>query len=167
MPSAKYAFSLSSLRFSNGNTAIDLSHLWADTRGRRKNPAAAETATPGSTSITMFRRRCDLGPAGVGVTRTPCAVISYAQARISAIGKPISSSTITRRSAQFGNSHAENAAEANWIMPPAAMIYAAATWYTLRRFTSSKKPVMAADLSVETISQRPTALTHELAAAFT
>src|SRR5215831_6362951 len=63
MPSAKNAFSFSSLRFSNGNTAIDLSHLWAETRGKRKNPAAAEITTPVSTSMTTFRRRCDLGTA--------------------------------------------------------------------------------------------------------
>src|SRR5438477_646232 len=38
MPSAKYAFSFSSLRFSKGKTAIDLSILRAEEiRGRRKN----------------------------------------------------------------------------------------------------------------------------------
>ena len=38
--------------------------------------------------------------------------MSYAQASISAIGKPINKSTITSRKLQFGNSHAGNAAEA-------------------------------------------------------
>src|SRR5207237_9354455 len=93
-------------QISNGITAIDLSHLWADTRGRRKNPAAAEMITPVVTSMTIFRRRCDPVIAGVGVARTPCWVMAFPRARISAIGKPISRATITRRRAQFGNAHA-------------------------------------------------------------
>ena len=57
MPSAKYAFSFSSLKFSNGKTAIDLSTLCAATRGKRKKPVAAEITTPVAISMIMFRRR--------------------------------------------------------------------------------------------------------------
>ncbi|PYK17520.1 MAG: hypothetical protein DME55_09805 [Verrucomicrobia bacterium] len=111
-----------SLKFSNGSTAIDLSILCAATRGSRKNPAAAEMTTPVATSIMMLRRRCALGVATEGVARMPCAVMSYAHASMSAIGKPRSNRTMTKRSAQFGNSQAGNEAEASWIAPPAAMM---------------------------------------------
>src|SRR6266487_557140 len=82
IPSAKYAFSFSSLRFSNGNTAIDLSILRAEEiRGRRKNPAIAETIAPVATSIIMLRRRFVLGIATLGVARMPWGVTSKAHAR--------------------------------------------------------------------------------------
>src|SRR6266849_10731757 len=57
IPSAKYAFAFSSFRFAKGNTAIDLSILRAETRGKRKKPAAAETTTPIAISIIKLRRR--------------------------------------------------------------------------------------------------------------
>ena len=46
MPSAKKAFSLSSLKFSKGRMAIDLSSFRADARGKRKKPAINDTAMP-------------------------------------------------------------------------------------------------------------------------
>jgi hypothetical protein len=112
IPSAKKAFSLSSLRFSNGNTAIDLSSLRATARGRRKKPAAAEMITPVATSIMTLRRRCAPGTAIVGVVFIPSGVTSKAQARMRAIGNPLSNSTMTRRCDQFGSSHAGKTADA-------------------------------------------------------
>src|SRR4029453_18979711 len=58
IPSAKYAFAFSTLRFWNGRTAIDLSILRAEARGNRKNPAAAEIIAPTATSRIRLRRRC-------------------------------------------------------------------------------------------------------------
>src|SRR4029453_5846186 len=55
IPSAKYAFAFSSLKFSKGSTAIDLSILCAAPRGRRKNPATAETITPTATNMARAR----------------------------------------------------------------------------------------------------------------
>src|SRR6266700_6752050 len=52
---------MSSLRFSNGRTAIDLSILCAEARGKRKKPAAAETTTPVAISITKLRRNAAIG----------------------------------------------------------------------------------------------------------
>ena len=70
-----------------------------------------------SKAITFrFRRGAE---AGVGVVRMPSGVTSSAQARISAIGNPIRSSTMTSRKAQAGSSHAGKTAEASWIIPPA------------------------------------------------
>src|SRR5262245_26787115 len=76
-PSAKYAFAFSSLRFSKGRTAMDLSVLCAAPRGRRKNPAIAETITPTpasmrrATTLFFFRAKNDFtddGPAfGEGI----------------------------------------------------------------------------------------------------
>src|SRR5881394_1051248 len=80
MPSAKYAFSFSSLRFWKGKTAIDLSILCAATRGSRNNPAAAERSSPTATSKIMLRRAWVLDVAPSGVTRMPSAVISNAHA---------------------------------------------------------------------------------------
>ena len=77
--------------------------------------------TPVATSIMTLRRRYAPGTAVVGVVFMPSGVTSNAQARIRAIGKPISNDTMTDRNAQFGNSHAGKAAEASWMMPPAAM----------------------------------------------
>ncbi len=55
IPSAKYAFAFSSLKFSKGRRAIDLSILCAAPRGRRKNPAIAETITPTPASMPTTR----------------------------------------------------------------------------------------------------------------
>ena len=74
-----------------------------------------------------WRRRPVLGAVVSGAARIPCGVMSNAHARIRAIGNPTSSNRITRRNDQGGNSQAGNVAEASWIMPPAAMMYAAAT----------------------------------------
>ena len=101
---------------------MDLSTLCAATRGKRKKPVAAEITTPVAISMIMFRRRRVLGAGVSGVARIPCDVMSNAHARIRAIGNPTSSNRITRRSDQFGNSHAGKVAEASWMMPPAAMM---------------------------------------------
>ena len=58
---------------------MDLSILRADSRGKRKKPAPAETITPIAISIIKLRRRCDPGVVGVGVARIPCGVTSYAR----------------------------------------------------------------------------------------
>ena len=55
---------------------MDLSILRADTRGKRKKPAAAEMITPIPISMITLRRRCDPGVPGVGVARIPCGVTS-------------------------------------------------------------------------------------------
>src|SRR6266705_1207266 len=67
IPSAKYAFSFSSLRFSNGNTAIDLSILRAEEiRGRRKNPAIAETITDVATAVCSRHSHVGCGSDALG-----------------------------------------------------------------------------------------------------
>ena len=117
MPSAKKALSLSSLKFSNGKTAIDLSTFFAATCGRRKNPATIATVRPTAPSRRTFRLRCGLfaPPAmgSAGVAWMPEGVTSKAQARMRAMGKPTSNRTITKRSDQSGNSHAGKTADAS------------------------------------------------------
>src|SRR5438270_14070022 len=113
MPSAKHAFSLLSLRFSNGRTAIDLSSLRAEARGKINKPATKEISTPAPSKMRRLRRprRCGEAKLDGGVARIPCGVTSKAHASISPMGKPVSNNMTTRRSDQFGNSHAGKTAE--------------------------------------------------------
>src|ERR1700704_1683047 len=116
MPAAKYAFSFASLKFSNGRTAIDLSILRAEARGKTKKPAAKEMTSPAAASRIRLRRRCDGGACVCASTfevrSIPDGVISKIQAKISAIGNPARIRTINRRWLQFGSSHAGKTAEA-------------------------------------------------------
>src|SRR5437660_12567018 len=84
IPSAKNAFSLLSLRFSNGRTAIDLSSLRAEARGKINKPARAEISRPAPSKMRRLRRprRCGEARLGGGVARMPCGVTSKAQAKL-------------------------------------------------------------------------------------
>lgn len=74
-------------------------------------------ASPAPRRRKMFRRRCPLTAepwlliATFGVARIPLGVTSKAQASTSAIGKPTSRSTMTRRNAQTGRSQAGKSSE--------------------------------------------------------
>src|SRR5437764_14818165 len=68
----------------------------------------------------------------------PSGVISKAQDRISATGKPRMSSKTTSRTLQWGISKNGKTWVAIWIRSQATTPYATATLYTLRRFNSPK-----------------------------
>ena len=119
MPSAKNAFSLSSLKFSKGRTAIDLSIFRAEARGRRKKPAVAETMTPDGHQGDHVAPPARHGTAALGWSGFPPESRRTPRPESSAIGKPISRRMMTSRKAQVGNSHAGKTAEASWMMPPA------------------------------------------------
>ena len=91
-PAAKYSFSLSSLKFSKGKTAILF-------RGICVSPADILF----SSALTS------------SVLRIPCRVISKIHARMMAIGNPRQSTTTTSRTAQLGISKNGNTWVAIWI----------------------------------------------------
>ena len=94
---------------------MDLSSLRAEARGKINKPATMEISTPAPSKMRRLRRprRCGEARLGGGVARMPCGVTSKAHANISPMGKPVRSSTTTRRSAQLGNSQAGKTAEAS------------------------------------------------------
>ena len=109
MPEAKNAFALSSLRFSNGRTAIDFSVIGRDAALRRPSASASERtarrsvptncqaskAAARSAIVTISAanlRALHCGIFSLGETSSvrfiPSGVISNAQAITSAIGNP-------------------------------------------------------------------------------
>ena len=81
-PAAKYSFSLSSLKFSNGRTAMLFS-------GMLRVVAGAICSAAKLLSLSSVRL-------------IPCGVRSNIQDKMSAIGNPSTSTITTKRTAQFG-----------------------------------------------------------------
>src|SRR6266404_1627041 len=120
MPWAKKAFSLSELKFSNGRTAIDLSDVEDTEVGlafvplervnwKRSNPAArTATTTMIAISLRPVLRVIDSLGATSSARLIPSGVISKAQARIRATGKPRTRTTTKTFITQAGASKVGN-----------------------------------------------------------
>src|SRR5450432_2226264 len=124
MPSAKYAFSLSLLKFSNGRTAMDFSGIVAATGTGSGKATAAVTdlertnwnsinpvATTASTTVTptIFRPVLFVTDLFVGTSDSnliPSGVISKAQDKASTIGNPRTKKIINTFITQGGASKA-------------------------------------------------------------
>ena len=91
-PAAKYSFSLSSLKFSKGKTAILFCGI-----------CVSRTDIPLSSALIS------------SVLRMPCGVMSKIHARMTAMGNPRESTTTTSRTAQLGISKNGNTWVAIWI----------------------------------------------------
>src|SRR6266566_3744613 len=131
MPCAKNAFSLSELRFSNGNTATDLSSvavgavcfgdsILGDLRVRTNwnaSSAAASTAAVTITAVHLlpgFRVFDSLGVTS-SERRSPSGVSSNAHARIRATGKPRITAVTNTFITHGGASKVGKRIEAAWI----------------------------------------------------
>ena len=119
MPSAKNAFSFSSLMFSNGSTAM----LFAAPRElgpRKRSIKSSATARVRTAMITksIFRpnaRVPEVSGGASSVLTIPSAVTSNIHAHAIAIGKPASSTTMMVRTIQPGASKNGSVCVVTWI----------------------------------------------------
>src|SRR5438128_2146381 len=114
MPSLRYSFCLSSLRFSNGKTAIDLSGIAGPVVGgesvdrvrtswiTNRLAAIVVNRVVKATSFRPVLGAIDLRDRIFDSRFIPSGVISNAQEKTRTAGKPRTSNNTTRRTAQFG-----------------------------------------------------------------